>query len=41
MIPNPMGPNDGANYLKLTVSPKGSFSVLNSRTGASKDYAAR
>jgi competence protein ComEC len=40
-IANPMGPNDGANYLKVTVSPKGSFSVLNSRTGASKDYAAR
>ncbi|HTZ60605.1 MAG TPA: MBL fold metallo-hydrolase [Acidobacteriaceae bacterium] len=32
---------DAANYLKLTVKPSGSFSVFNSRTGATKDYAAR
>ena len=39
-IANPNG-TDAANYLKLTVTPKGSFSVFNSRTGATKDYAAR
>jgi competence protein ComEC len=40
-IANPMGQNDAANYLKLTVNPKGSFSVFNSRTKATKDYPAR
>jgi competence protein ComEC len=40
-IANPMGQNDAANYLKLTVNPKGSFAVFNSRTGATKDYAGR
>jgi hypothetical protein len=40
-IANPMGEKDAANYLKLTVNPKGGFSVFNSRTGASKDYPAR
>ena len=40
-IANPTGPEDAANYLKLTVSPSGSFTVFNSRTGATKDYAAR
>jgi len=39
-IANPTGP-DAANYLKLTVSPSGSFKVFNSRTGTTKDYAAR
>ena len=39
-IANPTGP-DAANYLKLTASPNGSFAVLNSRTGATKDYASR
>jgi competence protein ComEC len=39
-IANPTGP-DAANYLKLTASPSGSFAVFNSRTGATKDYAAR
>ncbi len=39
-IANPMGKDD-ANYLKLTVNKNGSFSMLNSRTGVSKDYAAR
>jgi competence protein ComEC len=39
-IANPTGP-DAANYLKLTASPSGSFAILNSRTGATKDYAAR
>jgi beta-lactamase superfamily II metal-dependent hydrolase len=39
-IANPVGKDD-ANYLKLTVDKKGSFSVLNSRTGVSKDYPAR
>src|ERR1700723_1460199 len=36
-IANPTGP-DAANYLKLTVSPSGSFTVFNSRTGKTKDY---
>jgi hypothetical protein len=40
-IANPMGQPDAANYLKLTVDPKGNFSVFNSRTGASKDYTSR
>src|ERR1700735_3011765 len=40
-IANPMGQNDAANYLKLTVNPKGGFSVFNSRTKATKDYSAR
>jgi competence protein ComEC len=39
-IANPQG-TDAGNYLKLTASPKGSFAVFNSRTGATKDYAAR
>jgi hypothetical protein len=39
-IANPDGP-DAANYLKLTVSPSGSFTVFNSRTGETKPYAAR
>jgi competence protein ComEC len=39
-IANPTGP-DAANYLKLTVSPSGSFTVFNSRTGETKAYAAR
>ncbi len=39
-IANPVG-TDAANYLKLTASPKGSFAVFNSRTGTTKDYAAR
>jgi competence protein ComEC len=39
-IANPTGP-DAANYLKLTVSPSGSFAVFNSRTSATKTYAAR
>ena len=39
-IANPMGKDD-ANFLKLTVDKNGSFAVLNSRTGVSKDYAAR
>jgi competence protein ComEC len=39
-IANPSG-TDAANYLKLTVSPTGSFKVFNSRTGESKDYPTR
>jgi competence protein ComEC len=39
-IANPTGP-DAANYLKLTVSPNGSFAVFNSRTSATKNYTAR
>lgn len=38
-IANPRGV-DG-NFLKLTVDPAGSFSVLNGRTGTVKDYPAR
>jgi competence protein ComEC len=37
-IANPMGQQDEANYLKLTVNPKGNFEVFNSRTKASKSY---
>lgn len=32
--------SDPGNYLQLTASPDGSFSVFNSRTGSTKDYAA-
>lgn len=32
---------DAAHYLKLTASPAGSFTVLNTRTGQTKTYAAR
>jgi hypothetical protein len=39
-IANPAG-TDAAHYLKLTVSPSGSFMVFNSRTGETKAYAAR
>ena len=39
-IANPLG-TDAAHYLELTGSKDGSFDVLNSRTGASKHYAAR
>jgi len=39
-IANPARP-DAANYLKLTVSPSGSFTVFNSRTGQTKSYKAR
>jgi beta-lactamase superfamily II metal-dependent hydrolase len=39
-IANPPG-TDAANYLKLAVSPNGSFKMFNARTGETKDYAAR
>jgi competence protein ComEC len=39
-IANPTG-TDAANYLKLTAKPSGSFAIFNSRTKATKDYAAR
>lgn len=39
-IANTTGP-DAANYLKLTASPSGKFTIFNSRTAATKDYAAR
>ncbi len=39
-IANVAGP-DAGNYLKLTALPGGSFAVFNSRTGTSKNYAAR
>jgi competence protein ComEC len=39
-IANPVGPDSG-NYLKLTVSPGGSFAVFNPRTGATKDYGTK
>jgi competence protein ComEC len=39
-IANPTG-TDAGNYLKLTASPSGSFTILNSRTGATKNYAGR
>jgi competence protein ComEC len=37
-IANPTGQEDAANYIKLTVNPKGGFEVFNSRTKASKSY---
>ena len=38
LIANPKGDGDGA-YLKVVASQSGSFSVTNSRTGQTKDYA--
>jgi hypothetical protein len=38
-IANPQG-EDAAHYLKLTVNKNGTFTVFNSRTSKSKDYAA-
>jgi hypothetical protein len=39
-IANPQGADQG-NYFALTASPKGSFTVYNSGTKQTKDYAAR
>ena len=39
-IANLSGPEDAANYLKLTASPDGSFDVFNSRTSTTKHYDA-
>jgi competence protein ComEC len=39
-IANPQGPDQG-NYFVLTASPKGSFTIYNSGTKQTKDYAAR
>ena len=39
-IANAQGPDEG-NYFVLTASPKGSFTVFNSRTKAAKDYPAK
>ena len=39
-IANPQGPDQG-NYFVLTASPKGSFTVYNSGTKKTKDYAAK
>jgi beta-lactamase superfamily II metal-dependent hydrolase len=38
-IGNLSGPEDAANYLKLTASTDGSFDVFNSRTNKAKHYA--
>jgi len=38
-IANLSGPEDAANYLKLTASTDGSFEVFNSRTNKAKHYA--
>jgi len=40
LIANPRGGTDGA-YFKVGASADGSFSVTNSRTGQTKEYAAR
>ncbi len=40
LIANPKGDGDG-KYLKVVVSSDGSFSVTNSRTGQTKDYARK
>jgi competence protein ComEC len=39
-IANLLGPEDAANYLKLTASTDGSFDVFNSRTNKEKHYAS-
>ena len=39
-IANPQGPDQG-NYFLLTASPKGSFTIFNSRDKQTKDYAAK
>jgi competence protein ComEC len=39
-IANPQGP-DAGNYLELTASKDGNFDVINSRTHATKHYAAK
>jgi competence protein ComEC len=39
-IANPQGADQG-NYFVLTASPKGSFTLFNSGTKQTKDYAAR
>lgn len=40
LIANPKGEGDG-NYLKVVASATGSFSVTNSRTGMTKEYARK
>ena len=40
LIANLKGGSDGA-YFKVTASADGAFSVLNSRTGQTKEYPAR
>lgn len=37
-IANPSGQDDAANYLELTIHPKGGFEVFNSRTKAVRSY---
>jgi competence protein ComEC len=39
-LANLKGPDTG-NYLKLTAWPDGKFEIFNSRTGATKEYAAK
>jgi hypothetical protein len=39
-IANPQGADQG-NYFVLTASPKGSFTIYNSGTKQTKDYAAK
>jgi hypothetical protein len=39
-IANPQGP-DAGNYISITASPKGSFTVFNSGNKESKHYAAK
>jgi hypothetical protein len=39
-IANLSGPQDAANFLRLTASTDGSFDVFNSRTNTAKHYAA-
>jgi len=38
LIANPAGAKQDGAYLKVVVSPDGSFTVTNSRTGQTKDY---
>ena len=39
LIANPKGGSTDGNYFKVAASPNGSFTVMNSRTGQTKDYA--
>jgi len=39
-IANPQGPDEGHD-IELTANPDGSFAVLNSRTGSTKEYPAK
>jgi competence protein ComEC len=41
LIANPAGAATDGAYLKVVASPDGSFSVTNTRTGQTRDYARK